>query len=171
MATRPVDEWTLESPTAYSPAKFYTTGGKNAIPVGAKVSADMLHRMTVMVQSGEYPPYSTVSDIIRDALHHLLMLREGAKPETDLALRRVRALQAIADEEFRNMAHDESNKRIADIINLWMQRENRDRARKFFIAALDEIEGIDDAFWKGWHLEQLQKRLGEAWKWLFESVQ
>ena len=160
----PADRWATESPTAYSLDKFYTSVGKDSGVMSLRVSSGTVYRMESLIAAKKYTAYRTQSDIVRDAIHHLLQRREGEdSPDMDQALRQARLIQALADDELRNLEHGQANKKAGDIIMRWLSEGYQERAQKFFNVYMADVQGMKDPFWVNYHIDKLKQRLGDLW--------
>jgi len=68
------DGWQTENSAAYDSYKFYISYGSDSgegVTISAKVPKSMSRAVDVLVQSGK-TEYSTRSDVVRNALYHLM---------------------------------------------------------------------------------------------------
>jgi Arc/MetJ-type ribon-helix-helix transcriptional regulator len=90
----PADAYNLHDP-GYDVNQIYTTAGEQSESVRARIPLPMLGEMRALIESKDIPEYRTMSDFVRDAIHH--RLRWVADNFDKLQLNRVLNTQSLID--------------------------------------------------------------------------
>lgn len=152
--------WELEDPSSYSADKFYTKAGENSVSKGVRFPQRISRMIAVMIQSGEYPKLQTHGDVVRDAVYHRLHYLNDHKPGSDPFLRLIRAHQDQADYAQQMAALQQVINEIAQAVTNMRTRGHYEPADRMLHNIFDEVEGMEDSYWRTYYLQQLQARFG-----------
>lgn len=153
------DDWTTDD-SSYSPSNFYTTtkdSQKESVNYSLRIPGATYSRMQKLVESRQLSSYETISDIIRDAIHHRIQYLETEKMVSrDDTLRRARIIQERINEEIHNSRFEDNIRDLNSTVSSLLREGYFPRAKKLISDILQEIQGMEDSWWKEKYLRSLK---------------
>lgn len=165
-------DWTTES-EAYSPDRFYVRGSDQAghrEEIRVKVAPDLADALAKIVQSKSIPEYSTIQDIVRDAIVHRLhyLHQSGMVNGVESALRRQMAIESMVQYEEWASKFSTTIMRLADQVRSLLREKDPDataEAERIVRNAYAEASCMTDApYWRKKYMSFLESEFGDLLK-------
>ena len=156
-----MEDWKTEAPSSYREDKFYTQASDekgHSVPIHIRIPPDIYRRIEEVVSSRTIPDYKTMSDLVRDAIHHRLnyLAQKLNLEEVDFTLRAVRNLQRIRDIEIRKGEIMKTIPKMSEMILQYRREGAEEKAIELLEDLVADILGIKDKYWRKKLLSELE---------------
>ena len=91
--------------------------------------------------------------------HHRLEYLKSGNAEDDSALRQMRIIEQLADDEMSRLQFEKTLRKLSDTINQLRSQGHYGRSDEMLQKARDEIEGMPDSYWRTKLMDSLHRRL------------
>jgi Arc/MetJ-type ribon-helix-helix transcriptional regulator len=152
------DSYDLHDP-GYSVNQVYTTAGEQSESVRARIPLPMLGEIRALIESKDIPEYRTMSDFVRDAIHH--RLHWVAENFDKVQLNRVLNTQSLIDGARKREQQMEGERQAVQMTQRVLQQAlgNRDWLQfdGLMVEAKAAIDGMTGAYQQ--EMERLVDRM------------
>lgn len=157
--TESKDPWGVDSPNSYSVFEFYTQAkypSSESATIHSRIPITLHGRLARIVESGRIEQYSTISDMVRDAIQHRVhFLEENEYIEPDDTIRRLRMISRRNEEQKNNRDFVHTIEDTKAQINFFLSCGDREKALAYLQQTVNDIDGMSDEWWRSRFLKAL----------------